>query len=434
MLIRAFFILFIIFSSGLTFAETIPATSSVSKKWNVSGTLYATWPDAGVAVCATHNGGWVAYSGGVNGSCNNVWMVNPDPNSQTNCKGVCTDNYYQFLNSTTTTTYSCPTGQNWTLSGTSCTRPDCVSPQTRQTDGTCSSGCSAKAGQQASLGFFETSANTYPPSSACYSGCLAAFTSSKNYTQIVAGVQKYYTSGYYTFLGAPGFDCVNAGKPAGVAALGSIPSASCAAGQSGGTVTVGGVSSYRCYDTSGNQVAAQSSPSLTTSSSTSATVNGDGTTTETTTSTKPDGTATTTIKIYNTSTGQPVSSSTTAPEAGPQKVQDDASDADRSAAHQAKNDGDAAIANTGVAGQNTVAGLGLPTSNPYSAFDTSGFTAVLPSNSGGACVTLDANLPYFGTVRFDPCPIVAVVSPMIDKMLIALAVIAALMAVLRPQS
>lgn len=33
--------------------------------------------------------------------------------------------------------FTCPTGQNWTLFGSTCTRPDCESPQTRQTDGTC---------------------------------------------------------------------------------------------------------------------------------------------------------------------------------------------------------------------------------------------------------------------------------------------------------
>lgn len=33
--------------------------------------------------------------------------------------------------------YTCPAGQNWTLSGSNCTRPDCVAPQTRQADGTC---------------------------------------------------------------------------------------------------------------------------------------------------------------------------------------------------------------------------------------------------------------------------------------------------------
>lgn len=42
--------------------------------------------------------------------------------------------------------YSCPEGQNWTLSGTQCTRPDCVSGETRNpSTGVCESPC--KAGQ-----------------------------------------------------------------------------------------------------------------------------------------------------------------------------------------------------------------------------------------------------------------------------------------------
>jgi len=37
--------------------------------------------------------------------------------------------------------YVCPADQGWTLSGSSCHRPDCVSPQVRQADGTCAVPC-----------------------------------------------------------------------------------------------------------------------------------------------------------------------------------------------------------------------------------------------------------------------------------------------------
>lgn len=40
-----------------------------------------------------------------------------------------------------TTTYVCPTTGGWTLSGTSCTRPDCPNGATRQPDGSCMSAC-----------------------------------------------------------------------------------------------------------------------------------------------------------------------------------------------------------------------------------------------------------------------------------------------------
>lgn len=54
------------------------------------------------------------------------------PSGYTTGAGICTNS---------TTVYQCPTGQNWTLSGTQCTRPDCVAPQVRQTDGSCVAPC-----------------------------------------------------------------------------------------------------------------------------------------------------------------------------------------------------------------------------------------------------------------------------------------------------
>ncbi len=49
--------------------------------------------------------------------------------------------YYSSNGSFTVYMFSqltCPSGQNWTLTGQTCTRPACVAPQTRQADGTCS--------------------------------------------------------------------------------------------------------------------------------------------------------------------------------------------------------------------------------------------------------------------------------------------------------
>lgn len=48
--------------------------------------------------------------------------------------------------------YFCPSGQNWTLSGSTCTRPDCVAPEQRQPDGTCGSSC--YAGNPSEAGFY----------------------------------------------------------------------------------------------------------------------------------------------------------------------------------------------------------------------------------------------------------------------------------------
>lgn len=62
------------------------------------------------------------FAAGTNGQNTTARCLNGDPGTVIPCTG---------------TVYSCPTGQNWTLSGSTCTRPDCVSPQTRQSDGTC---------------------------------------------------------------------------------------------------------------------------------------------------------------------------------------------------------------------------------------------------------------------------------------------------------
>jgi hypothetical protein len=48
--------------------------------------------------------------------------------------------------------YTCPTGQGWTLSGQTCTRPDCESGQTRGADGQCRVQCPAAGSQVGSSG------------------------------------------------------------------------------------------------------------------------------------------------------------------------------------------------------------------------------------------------------------------------------------------
>lgn len=48
-------------------------------------------------------------------------------------------------------TYSCPAGAGWTLSGTSCTRPDCLAGQVRDGSGVCQNDCVAGAASEASF-------------------------------------------------------------------------------------------------------------------------------------------------------------------------------------------------------------------------------------------------------------------------------------------
>lgn len=84
-------------------------------------------------------------------------------------------------------TYSCPENQNWTLSGTTCTRPDCVAPQVRESDGTCSAPpCAAGSTSTASryVGTFATGSATSVygvatpiPATLCDGSCFGVPTS-----------------------------------------------------------------------------------------------------------------------------------------------------------------------------------------------------------------------------------------------------------------
>lgn len=71
-------------------------------------------------------------------------------------------------------TYSCPANQNWTLSGSNCTRPDCSAGQTHSsTDGICRTGCAAagtKGTGTAAYGLDKMGTGAMP-SSLCIDGC-----------------------------------------------------------------------------------------------------------------------------------------------------------------------------------------------------------------------------------------------------------------------
>lgn len=53
--------------------------------------------------------------------------------------------YSSFTSHFGTTTYSCPSGQNWALSGSTCWRPDCGATQARNSAGICTEKPAAKA-------------------------------------------------------------------------------------------------------------------------------------------------------------------------------------------------------------------------------------------------------------------------------------------------
>lgn len=98
--------------------------------------------------------------------------------------------------------YTCPSGGNWTLSGTQCTRPDCVSPQVRQSDGTCAPPACVAGDVVQSASYFGgwrvgTATNAVvgpngqsyfepPPTTICDGTCMVTMTTSGTCTSGVA--------------------------------------------------------------------------------------------------------------------------------------------------------------------------------------------------------------------------------------------------------
>lgn len=134
----------------LAYAETIPAT--VTYAWRVSnnnaqscksGTEACSFTVAAAAECLGGAGGpsssWsITGNNGVENTastrvyfrCNLAAKSNP-----------ATTSYYDGSVVRDAMSYYCASGQGWTLSGSTCTRPDCPSGQTRNPDGTCAAPC-----------------------------------------------------------------------------------------------------------------------------------------------------------------------------------------------------------------------------------------------------------------------------------------------------
>jgi len=83
---------------------------------------------------------------------------------------------------------SCPAGQNWTLSGSNCTRPDCVAPAVRDgADGVCKvpNSCDGKETQPPVTGWYPSAVGTpsLESSQYCSGGCTVALNASPTGTQ-----------------------------------------------------------------------------------------------------------------------------------------------------------------------------------------------------------------------------------------------------------
>lgn len=121
----------------ISYAETIPATSSFGYMTGAQTVRYPSPSDSFKAAYPQYSNFSVCSPGGSapGGVCQYAY-TSGNAKVFYYANGNWSNEVMVYQNGTA---LSCPSGQNWTLSGTSCTRPDCVSPQTRQSDGTCSS-------------------------------------------------------------------------------------------------------------------------------------------------------------------------------------------------------------------------------------------------------------------------------------------------------
>jgi len=211
--------------------------------------------------------------------------------------------------------YSCPSNQNWTLSGSNCTRPDCGPGDVRDpATGVCQSACVSKAGTTASSGNWDLGVNKAStaaiPNLSCFSGCYAAFSSTGNCpssSALVAGVTHYYCAGSYKFLPFTS-SAFNACSTQAENTGSTVPSDSCGAGQVLGQVNGKTV----CVTEATHEVAAvKSDPVPVTSTSTTSTTDPvTNNVTTTTTTTNPDKSVTTKTTITGPD-GKEIGSTTT---------------------------------------------------------------------------------------------------------------------------
>lgn len=185
---KYFLLLVALFLCGAAVAETIPATNGSNRidwnKWTTGRTGATVYPTAQAACQAAASTYTPAYtspfptnptgSGTCRGTAQNgsVYDITGYTGSATCPAGYSQTNYTGYV---MCAGYQCPAGQNWTLSGSQCTRPDCVAPQVRNADtgicetpacpagydrnaqGQCVKNCTGKQGQPTVNGTYEFS-------------------------------------------------------------------------------------------------------------------------------------------------------------------------------------------------------------------------------------------------------------------------------------
>lgn len=310
--------------SGSVRAETVSATYGYATKaplW-YSGSTGANYFDTCDALAKFwRSDRWCGVSGGTNGLQELKIMQGTSTYSGINAVlGWCGTGF--TLDKTlgackaTTQSYSCPTGQNWTLSGTSCTRPDCVSPQVRQSDGTCAAP-PCVPDTVVSSGFYDMGVSPKgfdDKISVCANGCQATFYGYAPYgTSLVGGVTHYWAQGEYRV--APGASGNGTTCTSGTAPTQSAAIAPDTCGATQGKAMMNGKTV--CINTTTGQPADTNGvpPDTTAKPGNSTTTNKTadpttGSTTTTTTTTAPDG-STSVVTTTCDASGDNCSTSTT---------------------------------------------------------------------------------------------------------------------------
>lgn len=321
---------------GSALAETIPATPTVTHS-----SLPKTYQKNSSAICNDSPSCWAAIKSQQNnpnpattgtidfsGAPNNPVCANITTSGQlcwvrvlTATPGQGTYSYNDTLTArglacpsgttqsgTTCVSYSCPAGQNWTVSGASCTRPDCASNEVRDpATGLCNANaCSDKTvGQEASpWGYRQHENPTIKPAYlVCVDGCKAVFQgeigSSKK--SLVNGERKYWSWGRYVFEG-PGFanQCTAGGSsPAPSGSSASVPADTCPATHFPTKIN----GETRCVDRNTGLIPVAKSEETKTQNT--STVQPDGSTVKTSTTTYPDGSSTVEQSTYEAGSDTP---------------------------------------------------------------------------------------------------------------------------------
>jgi len=135
------------------------------------------------ASCGWYSGGCYTQNATINYSCPSGYSLKAG--DKTKCVN-------------TAAVFTCPTGQNWTLSGASCTRPDCVAPQVRDpATGLCAAPpdpCASRTGSATGWYASAVGAPSLESAQYCDNGCTVGMNAAPTGTSYTNGklrVQQY---------------------------------------------------------------------------------------------------------------------------------------------------------------------------------------------------------------------------------------------------